>query len=77
MSMVGEELVMKQYRAWGEYGVHSGDYIELPIFEAEDNKVALAYAITELSKDRMWHRIGEHNVYLEEYIPPKHDIIHL
>ena len=66
---------MKQFRAWGEYGPHMS--IELPIFKAADAEKARAYAIKELKKDPLWGRIGEHNVYIQEYHPPKHDIIRL
>lgn len=66
---------MKKYRAWGDYGPHMS--IELPVFEAADAKEARIRAIEELKKRPEWRSIGEHNVSIQEYYPPKHDIIRL
>ena len=68
---------MKQYRAWGEYGPQCGQIIELPIFAADSDKEAFEYAVKELEKFYEWKTIGRHNVRLQEYIAPKHDIIRL
>lgn len=61
---------MKQYRAWGEYGPTAGDLIEVPIFQAANDKEAFAHAVSELKKAREWKRIGNHNVHIQEYYPP-------
>lgn len=56
--------VIRNYRAWGEYGPTAADTVEITV-SATDIVAARLKAINELKKSSHWNRMGEHNVYVE------------